>query len=96
MATKPLNFEKGMERLEEITGLLDMGGVALENAIALYEEGCKIADALQKKLEKAERAVSIAPVGQEAPNTEENLQQIHDINPASGPKPEFGGEPTLF
>lgn len=96
MAEKKVSFEKGMERLEEITGLLDRGEVALDKALTLYEEGCRIADDLQKKLEKAERAVSIAPVGRDSANKPEELSPLKDVDSEPAGKKPDNGEPSLF
>lgn len=94
MATeKHFTFEKGMERLEEIASLLDRGQVALEEAITLYEEGQKTAKKLQEILNRAERAVSLAPVDQEAPNNEASLKHAPELEPKRK-KP--GEEPSLF
>ena len=56
---KEPTFEESMARLEEIVGLLENGGVALDETILLYEEGAKIAAACSLKLEKAEQTVEI-------------------------------------
>jgi exodeoxyribonuclease VII small subunit len=90
---KQFTFEKGMERLEEIASLLDRGQVPLEEAITLYEEGQKTAKKLQEVLNRAERAVSLAPVDQGKPNDEAMLVQTPALEPKRR-KP--GEEPSLF
>ncbi len=45
-------IEKDIKRLEEIASLLEKG-VNLDESLKLYEEGCKLAKACLKELEKA-------------------------------------------
>lgn len=59
MAKKELSFEKAMERLEEITELLESGEHPLEKSLELYEEGVKLIKLCNSKLEKVEGAVKI-------------------------------------
>jgi len=56
-------FEKGLERLEEITCLLDAPEVPLEEALRLYEEGTRLRARLAAYLEEAERRVAILESG---------------------------------
>lgn len=46
-------FEQKMARLEEIVKLLESGNVELDNSLALYEEGSKLAMELAKTLNEA-------------------------------------------
>jgi exodeoxyribonuclease VII small subunit len=50
-------FEEAMTRLEEIAGLLEAGEASLEETIKIYEEGIKLIDFCQKKLNEAEKKV---------------------------------------
>lgn len=59
MAKKEITFEKAMERLEEITELLENGEHPLEKSLELYEEGVKLIKLCNSKLEKVEGAVKI-------------------------------------
>ena len=43
MARKSVTFEASMERLDEIVKTLESGEVSLEESIALFEEGTKLA-----------------------------------------------------
>ena len=52
-----LTFEVAMARLEEIVGLLENGGASLDETMALYAEGAKLAAVCSTKLEKAEQTV---------------------------------------
>ena len=46
-----------MARLEEIVTLLERGESSLDQALALFEEGTKLAAECGKKLDQAEQAV---------------------------------------
>ena len=57
--TDKFNFEDAMKRLDQITEELSREGVELEKALALYEEGVKLAKACNAKLEDTERKIKI-------------------------------------
>jgi len=50
-------FEKALARLEEIAARLEAGDLALEEAIALAEEGLKLSQFCEKQLTEAEGKV---------------------------------------
>ncbi len=50
-------FETAMSRLEEIVSLLENGGATLDETMALYTEGSKLAAFCSSKLEKAQQSV---------------------------------------
>ena len=52
-------FEDSLDELEEIAGKLDSGNLELEEAIALYEKGMKLAAECEKQLADAETSVRI-------------------------------------
>ncbi len=52
-------FEDAMARLEEIVQSLESGELSLEDSIKAFEEGMKLAKFCSKKLEEAEKKVSI-------------------------------------
>lgn len=52
-----LNFEAALVRLEEIVTQLDQGDLALEDALALFEEGSKLKELCETKLAEAEATV---------------------------------------
>ena len=56
--TKRETFELLYSRLEETVGKLEQGGLPLEQAIALYEEGMAIAKQCQDQLEQAELKIT--------------------------------------
>ena len=53
------SFEERLSRLEQLSEKLKEGGIALEEAVALFEEGIKLARDLSKELGKVERKVQI-------------------------------------
>ncbi len=48
------DFEKSLERLEEITSKLEKGKLKLDEMTALYSEGTKIVSSCAKALEEAQ------------------------------------------
>ena len=71
-------FEALYARLEERVGKLEQGGLSLEEAIAVYEEGMTLARRCQEQLDAAELKItklkeSFAPVapGEQAPRPDE-------------------------
>lgn len=57
MATKKLNFEQSMARLEEIVAALEKGDAPLEEALKLFEEGAGLMKQCSTALDKAEQKV---------------------------------------
>lgn len=62
-------FEQLYARLDERVGKLEQGGLPLEDAIALYEEGMELARECQQRLDAAELKItklreSFAPLPQ--------------------------------
>lgn len=53
------NFEKRLERLEQIGEQIKQGDLELEKSISLFEEGIKLAKSLEKELSKIERKIEI-------------------------------------
>ena len=56
---KHKDFESALERLEEITELLESGEKTLEESIDFYTEGLEIATFCDKKLGEAEKKIKI-------------------------------------
>ena len=59
MTKKTMTFEAAMERLEEITRLLESGAEGLDESLKLYEEGVSLIRLCTQKLETAEQSVKI-------------------------------------
>ena len=52
------SFEKAFRRLEETVAKLEEGGLPLEQALALYEEGMRLAQSCQELLDQAELRIT--------------------------------------
>lgn len=66
------NFEERLARLEQLTQLVKSSQTPLADAVAGFEEGFKLAQALEKDLEKLEKRVEVLlspPVGTAAEAT---------------------------
>ena len=57
MAAKKKPFEESMTRLEEIVSILERGESTLDESLALFEEGTKLAAACSKQLYQAEQKI---------------------------------------
>ena len=57
MAAKKKPFEESMTRLEEIVSILERGESTLDESLALFEEGTKLAAACSKQLDQAEQKI---------------------------------------
>lgn len=77
--TDKFNFEDAMKRLDKITEELSREGVELEQALALYEEGVKLAKACNAKLEDTERKIKMLQVSESG----ELIEKDFDANNAS-------------
>jgi len=64
MSEKQDNFEKNIERLQQIVERLESGEPALETGVELYKEGMALAAACRKQLDKARLTVNkVTPEG---------------------------------
>lgn len=59
MKEKELSFEKALERLEKIVEELENGELALDDSLKRYEEGVRLAQVCQKKLDKAKSRIEL-------------------------------------
>ena len=59
MTKKTITFEAAMERLEEISRLLESGAEGLDDSLKLYEEGMSLIRLCTQKLEAAEQSVKV-------------------------------------
>ena len=53
------SFEERLARLEKLADKLHNGKLPLEEAVALFEEGMRLAQSLEKDLSRVERRVEI-------------------------------------
>jgi len=74
---KSTTFEAAIKRLEEIIGELESGEIEIEQALALFEEGTKLARMCQKKLSNVERRIEIVKKGK---NGEDVLELFAGID----------------
>ena len=65
MTKKTITFEAAMERLEEITRLLETGAEGLDDSLKLYEEGVSLIRLCTQKLESAEQSVKVLQMSEE-------------------------------
>ncbi len=56
-AVAALSFEDAYARLEQVVAFIERGDLPLEQALALYEYGVRLADHCAQKLEQAELQV---------------------------------------
>jgi exodeoxyribonuclease VII small subunit len=80
---KTPNFEEALQRLEEIVGDLEGGELALEQALALFEEGVQLGKSCGAQLENAEKKISLLIEKADASLSEE---------PLDAPEPDDGNE----
>jgi exodeoxyribonuclease VII small subunit len=57
--TVTMTFEKALAELEQIVAKLEKEGTSLNDSLALFEKGVKLARFLRTELDKAERKVEI-------------------------------------
>ncbi|MBM4172562.1 MAG: exodeoxyribonuclease VII small subunit [Ignavibacteria bacterium] len=55
---KEISFEGSLQRLQEISDILEKGEIGLEESIKIYEEGINLANYCYKTLETAELKVT--------------------------------------
>lgn len=65
MTKKTITFEAAMERLEEITRLLESGTEGLDESLKLYEEGVSLIRLCTQNLESAEQSVKVLQMSEE-------------------------------
>lgn len=64
MTKKTITFEAAMERLEEITRLLESGAEGLDDSLKLYEEGVSLIRLCTQRLESAEQSVKVLQISE--------------------------------
>lgn len=83
MKDKNIGFEKRLERLEEISTIMEDDDTPIDKSMTLFQEGIKIASELQKELDKMERRIEIlmnSPNEESADDTEEDSDEDEDID----------------
>jgi exodeoxyribonuclease VII small subunit len=81
-----MTFEKALAELEQIVAKLEKEGTSLNESLALFEKGVKLARFLRADLDRAERKVEILL------KDEKGNSKLSDFEPedASGPEEENG------
>ncbi len=87
--TQP-TFEKALAELEQIVAKLEKGGISLNESLALFEKGIKLARFLRGELDKAERKVEILLKDDEGGMVTEDF----DLDTASEMSTEKKGKPV--
>lgn len=59
MAKKEVSFEKAMQRLEQIVDLLESGEYPLEESLSIFEEGVRLVNLCNSKLENIEKSIKV-------------------------------------
>jgi len=54
-----MDFEKRLERLEEIVGKMEAGELALEESLKLFEEGVRLSRECSSQLNEVEQKVKL-------------------------------------
>ncbi len=62
MTAQP-SFDDGLDRLESLVQQLESGSLSLEDALARFEEGVQLSQALQQQLAEAQRRVEVLKAG---------------------------------
>lgn len=70
---KEIKFEEALKRLEEIAAIMEDNNLPLEESLKVFEEGMKLADLCNKKLDEAERKISIIIKGEDGTYNEEDF-----------------------
>ena len=68
-----ITFEDAMKRLDKITEELSREGVELDKALALYEEGVRLARICDARLEDTERKIKILQMSANGEITEQDF-----------------------
>lgn len=71
-----MDFEKNLDRLQEIVEKMEKGELSLDDSLKLFEEGVKISRSCHKSLEKAELKVQkLMGVDEEGNGDFEDLEE---------------------
>jgi len=67
-----LNFEQGMQELEQLTHALEKGEMTLEDSFKAYERAVELKNALEKLLDEGDRRIRVlTQTGEEEIDVEE-------------------------
>jgi exodeoxyribonuclease VII small subunit len=74
------SFEERLETLEKLNEKISEGNMPLEEAVALFEEGIRLAEGLEKELAKIERKIEILVNQPEQPDDKPNLELFPELS----------------
>lgn len=57
-------FENDLKKLEQISSKLQSGNEGIEKSMELYEQGVKLADELEKKLDTYKSKIEVLDIGE--------------------------------
>ncbi|MCL2879574.1 MAG: exodeoxyribonuclease VII small subunit [Treponema sp.] len=73
------NFEERLERLEKLGDTIRKTDIPLNQALASFEEGIRLARSLEKDLEKVESRIEILMNNAEAPADESPELELFEV-----------------
>lgn len=73
--SKEINFEEGMEKLEQIANELEKGDLDLDESVKKFEEGMKISKQCSDMLQDAEKKITMLIKNSDGELQEENFIQ---------------------
>ena len=73
--SKEINFEEGMEKLEQIANELEKGDLDLDESVKKFEEGMKISKQCSDMLQEAEKKITMLIKNSDGELQEENFIQ---------------------
>ncbi len=74
------NFEERLINLEALNEKMKEGNIALDEAVAIFEEGIKLARGLERDLSKIERKIEILVNKPEKSTDEPNLELFDSVS----------------
>lgn len=77
------SFEKALAELEDIVEKLEKSGLALNESLALFERGVKLAGFLREELGKAEKKIGILLKDEKGELKEESFELAEDEGESS-------------
>src|SRR5438309_11534019 len=81
-----LNFERAMDRLEEIVEQMESGKMMLEELIVRYEEGMKLVKICQERLTSAEQRIEIITRNNAGRASVKNFEPAAEKEPPARPE----------
>ncbi len=64
---KKINFEQGMQELEQLVQMLESGQISLEDSFKAYERAVELRDSLKQLLDESDRRIRVLTDSGERP-----------------------------